>query len=206
MKHKDVLAVDKILECAKQEFLEKGFAEASIRTIADKAGYSTGMLYGRFADKNALFRALVQEGADKLYRYFFNVQEEFASFPIERQKSEMHSYVDRKVDVMVDIIYDHFDAFKLIVCKSAGSSYEHYIDQMIEVETDSTVRFIEALRATGVEIRDIRADLNHMLASALFYGMFEVVAHEFPKEDAFVYIKQIQEFFNAGWDKLLSLN
>lgn len=194
------------MECAKQEFLEKGFAEASIRMIADKAGYSTGMLYGRFADKNALFRALVQEGADKLYRYFCSVQEEFASFPIERQKSEMHSYVDRKVDVMVDIIYDHFDAFKLIVCKSAGSSYEHYIDQMIEVETDNTVRFIEALRATGVQIRDIRADLNHMLASALFYGMFEVVAHEFPKEDAFVYIKQIQEFFNAGWDKLLSLN
>lgn len=45
-----------------------------------------------------------------------------------------------------------------------------------------------------------------MLASALFGGMFEIVAHDFPKEDAVIYVKQLQEFFNAGWDKLLGLS
>ena len=66
MKHKDDLAIDKILDCARQEFLEKGFADASMRAIAEKAGYTTGMLYGRFADKSRIFREIVAEGADEL--------------------------------------------------------------------------------------------------------------------------------------------
>lgn len=205
MKKKDDLAVERILECAKEEFMEKGFSEASMRTIAEKAGYTTGMLYSRFADKNELFNALVSEGGDKLYNYFCCVQDEFAALPSEKQLKEMHSYVDGKVKIMVDIIYDYFDAFKLIVCKSAGSSYQYYIDKMIDVETSNSVRFINVLKEMGIDTCDVRADLNHMLASALFNGMFEVVAHDFSKEDAFVYIRQLQDFFNAGWDKLLGI-
>lgn len=205
LKKKDDLAVNKILECAKEEFMEKGFSEASVRTIAEKAGYTTGMVYARFADKNELFRAIVEDGANELYDYFKKTEDDFANFPPARQRDEMHAYVDEKVDVMVDIIYDHFDAFKLIVCKSAGSSYAYYIDKMIEIETDNTVRFINALKEIGQPINDVRADLNHMLASALFNGMFEVVAHDLSKEDARVFIKQLQYFFNVGWDKLLGL-
>lgn len=205
MRKKDDFAVERILECAKEEFMEKGFSDASMRVIAEKAGYTTGMVYARFADKNELFNALVSEGAEKLYGYFSFAEDEFASFPAERQKTEMHSYVDDKVREMVDIIYDYFDAFKLIVCKSAGSSYQFYIDKMIDVETANTVRFINVLKGLGLEIGEVRADLNHMLASALFNGMFEVVAHDFAKEDAVTYIRQLQAFFNAGWDKLLGL-
>lgn len=44
-----------------------------------------------------------------------------------------------------------------------------------------------------------------MLASAMFNGMFEVVMHDLSREDARQYILKLQEFFNAGWDKLLGL-
>lgn len=205
MKHKDDMAIDKILDCAKQEFLEKGFADASMRSIAEKAGYTTGMLYGRFADKNQLFKEIVQDGADELFDYYSEIQNEFAGFPAERQRQEMHSYVDGKMLKMVDIIYDNFDSFKLIICKSAGSGYEYYIDKMIDVETYNTERFIRDLNENGYKTNEIRADLNRMLASALFNGVFEVVAHDFPKADALKYIRQLQEFFNAGWDRLLGL-
>lgn len=50
MRKKDDLAIDKIMECAKTEFLEKGFEGASMRKVAENAGYTTGMLYGRFAE------------------------------------------------------------------------------------------------------------------------------------------------------------
>ena len=74
MKKKNELAVDRILECAKEEFMEKGFEGASMRTIAEKAGYTTGMLYGRFADKSQLFKELVGEAADKLFDYYSGIQ------------------------------------------------------------------------------------------------------------------------------------
>ena len=188
MRKKDELAVDIILECAKKEFMEKGCEGASMRAIAERAGYTTGMLYGRFADKSQLFRELVSAAADRLFGYFSGAEDAFAAFPADRQYREMHSYVGEKVDVMMDIIYDNFDAFKLIVCKSAGSGYEYYIDQMIEIETKNTMRFIRALNEAGIPINEVRADLSHMLSSAMFNG-----------------VVQVEEFFNAGWDKLLGL-
>lgn len=205
MRTKNELAVDKILECALSEFMEKGFEGASMRSIAEKSGYTTGMVYGRFADKSQLFKELVSEAADQLFDYFSGTENEFATFPPERQYNEMHTYVDSKVDVMIDIIYDNFDAFKLIVCKSAGSGYEYYIDKMIDVETKNTVRFIKQLNDAGIKMNVVRADLSHMLSSAMFNGIFEVVAHDLPREEARGYIKQVQDFFNAGWDKLLGL-
>lgn len=205
MRTKNELAVDKILECAKEEFMEKGFEGASMRSIAEKSGYTTGMVYGRFADKSQLFKELVGEAADKLFNYFSKAEDDFAAFPPERQYNEMHTYVDSKVDVMIDMIYDNFDAFKLIVCKSAGSGYEYYIDKMIDVETKNTVRFIKQLNDAGIKMNVVRADLSHMLSSAMFNVIFEVVAHDLPREEARGYIKQVQDFFNAGWDKLLGL-
>ena len=44
-----------------------------------------------------------------------------------------------------------------------------------------------------------------MLATAMFNGMFEVVEHDFTKDEARIYIKELQYFFNAGWDKILGL-
>lgn len=205
MRKKDELAIDKIIECAKQEFLEKGFEGASMRNIADNAGYTTGMLYGRFADKGELFKAIVKAPADKLYIYYANVQHEFAGLAPEMQYKDMHIYVDARINEMLDIVYSNFDEFKLIISKSKGSEYENYVDKLIEIETDNTVRFISELNAAGIKVNDVRADLSHMLATAMFNGMFEVVEHDFTKDDARSYIKQLQYFFNAGWDKILGL-
>lgn len=206
MKFKDEEAVGQILECAKEEFMQKGFADASMRTIAEKAGFTTGMLYSRFADKNELFSALVKEGADKLYSYFSDVQEEFAEFPATQQVAEMQTYTSSKMRTVIDIIYEYFDTFKLIVCHSAGSSYDRYIDRMIEYETDSTERFMRVLQENGTSVKTVRRDINHMLASALFNGIFEVVAHDFPEEDALEYVNAVCDFFFAGWQRLLGID
>ena len=51
---------DKVLECAKEEFLSKGFLDASLRTIAQAAETSTGSIYTRFGDKEGLFNGLAE--------------------------------------------------------------------------------------------------------------------------------------------------
>ena len=49
----------KILQAAKKEFLDKGFAGTNVRTIAEKAGVTTGALYNLFNNKDGIFEALV---------------------------------------------------------------------------------------------------------------------------------------------------
>ena len=50
---------ERILACAKKEFLQMGFAEASLRVIASEAQTTTGSIYTRFGDKQGLFEAIV---------------------------------------------------------------------------------------------------------------------------------------------------
>src|SRR5262249_47104218 len=50
-----------ILEAAIEQFLAQGFAATTLDGIARQAGVAKGTIYLYFADKEALFRALVQD-------------------------------------------------------------------------------------------------------------------------------------------------
>ena len=202
---KDIDIELKILEVAKQEFMEKGYTNASMRSIAEKSGCTTGMLYSRFADKNKIFTSLVKEGADKLLYYFNYYHEGFSNATPKEQIESLHNYSEQGMEKVIDIIYDYFDSFKLIICCGFGSSYENFVDILVDMEVESTVKFVEVLKKQGHDLLHIRADLCHILANSLFNGVFEVVAHDFDKESAKEYVNSLQDFFAAGWDRLLGL-
>ncbi|MCR4820215.1 MAG: TetR/AcrR family transcriptional regulator, partial [Elusimicrobiales bacterium] len=50
----------RIIPAAMQEFLEKGFKNASTRAIASRAGITSGGLYRHFKDKEDMFASLVE--------------------------------------------------------------------------------------------------------------------------------------------------
>ena len=195
----------KILEVAKQEFMEKGYINASMRSIAEKSGCTTGMLYSRFADKNKIFTSLVKEGADKLLYYFNYYHDGFSNATPKEQIESLHNYSEQGMEKVIDIIYDYFDSFKLIICCGFGSSYENFVDILVDMEVESTVKFVEVLKKQGHDLPHIRVDLCHILANSLFNGIFEIVAHDFDKESAKEYVNSLQDFFAAGWDRLLGL-
>ena len=58
MREKDDSARGKILEAAKAEVLERGFAEAAMRTNSEREGFATGMMYSRFSDEGDIFPRL----------------------------------------------------------------------------------------------------------------------------------------------------
>ena len=66
-----------VLECAKKEFLEKGYKDASLRTIAQEAGTSTSSIYTRFGDKEGLFSAIVAPVVTEMRNMFLEIQENF---------------------------------------------------------------------------------------------------------------------------------
>ncbi|MGP8121177.1 MAG: TetR/AcrR family transcriptional regulator [Xanthobacteraceae bacterium] len=49
-----------LIEAARNEIAEKGFALASVRDIADAAGFSQGAFYSNFPDKESILLELVQ--------------------------------------------------------------------------------------------------------------------------------------------------
>jgi AcrR family transcriptional regulator len=51
---------------AEREFSERGYAGATTRSIAERAGVATGSFYQYFSDKDALLRALAQERLQRI--------------------------------------------------------------------------------------------------------------------------------------------
>ena len=127
----DLSTLQNILRAGKKEFLEKGFRAASLRNIVKEAGVTTGAFYGYFDSKEALFRALVDEVARTCIGGFQNVQDAFAALPPEEQAKQLGEASGVFLDWMVDYIYEHFDAFKLLLCCSSGTEYEHFVHEMV---------------------------------------------------------------------------
>ena len=106
---------ENVLRCARQEFLEKGFALASLRDIAKAAGTSTGSIYTRFTDKAGLFRALVEPAAGELKRRFLEIQESFHQFDGPTQQEEMGRYTAHAQEGLFDYIYEHLPELPTIL-------------------------------------------------------------------------------------------
>ena len=67
MQNKKENIKQKIIKSAKQEFLEKGFENSSIRSIATAANISKSNIYNYFANKDDLFGKIVIPTIEKIY-------------------------------------------------------------------------------------------------------------------------------------------
>ncbi|MCB6992825.1 TetR/AcrR family transcriptional regulator [bacterium 210820-DFI.6.37] len=195
----------KLLEAARKEFLEKGFAGAQLRKIAQEAGATTGSIYKYYKDKQALFDALVSEPARELEARYRKVQEDFRALPLDRKLSSLPEVTEDESLWMMKFIYDHFDAFKLLICCSDGTSYAHFIETMVQIEVDASHDLIDLMDTAGMAHHPIDDELIHIVASALFSGIFETVRHDMPREKAYAHMFSLREFYSAGWYKILGI-
>lgn len=194
---------EQILATARAEFLAKGFRAASLRQIVKNAGVTTGAFYGYFSSKEAVFAALVEPHAAAVMGRFMQAQTDFAALPKEEQPAHMGRESADCISWVIDYIYAHFEEFKILICCSEGTPYEHFIHNMAEIEVEYTFRFMQVLRDLGRPVQKPDKDLCHMIASGMFDGMFEVVRHDMPKERARAFIAQLREFYTAGWQQIM---
>ena len=203
MEEKMSATLESIQQAAMQEFLDKGFQGASLRQIVKNAGVTTGAFYGYFSSKEALFNALVEPHAAALMGKFMEAQISFAELPEEEQPSHMGVESGTYLDWMVDYICQHREPVKLLLTRSEGTGYEHFVHNMVEVEVEYTLQYMEVLRRLGRDIPELSQSLCHIIASGMMSGIFEIVIHDMPREQAVRDVDQLCDFYTAGWLKLM---
>ena len=169
-----------ILDTAKKEFMEKGYHDASVRSIAKQAGLTTGAIFRYFADKESLFAALVSPVADHLLDLYRKGGERGFESLTDGRPENMWNISDEVISVLVEYIFANKDAFYLLISQSAGSAYENFVDRLIEEEEKQTYDF-------------------HILLSAQYYAVFEIVRHKLEKDEALDRIRLIADFFGSAW-------
>ena len=175
---------EKLMEAAKQEFLKNGYERASLQTIAEKAGSSKGAIYIRYPDKESLYRSLVQPAMDDFCGLIQSTLEQFNQLPGVEQTSQMYSFSDHGFWASVDYIYDHFDEFKLLLTSGENSTYQEFLHRIVELDNQCTMRYIQASGNDAISSGRLTPELGHLLSSAFYTGMFEVVIHDMPKDQA----------------------
>ncbi|MEY8353642.1 TetR/AcrR family transcriptional regulator [Lachnospiraceae bacterium 54-53] len=194
-----------ILEAGKKEFLEYGYEGASLRRIARAASVTTGAIYGYFPGKEGLFDALTKEAAAGLLDKYREVHAEFSCLPPCEQAEALESITDEHVPWMVNYVYDRFDAFKLLFCKSSAGCCDAYFSQLTQIEEKSSWDFIEVMKDLGHDVMEIDGTLIHILSRSFFQQLWEFVAHDVPRERALSYALVLGRFQHAGWKKIMGL-
>ena len=192
-----------ILDAAKHEFLEKGFRGASLRNIVKTAKVTTGAFYGYYESKEQLFDALVKEPSEYIMNEFNRTQEEFKKLSPEKQNEEMGKVSGRSMIKWIDYILDNADAFKLILKCAEGTGYENYIHKMVETEIRATHDFVHLMNENGKSFKTADENLEHILISGMFSAYFEMALHDIPRDAAHIYVEQLNEFYVAGWAKIM---
>ena len=193
-----------VLACAKKEFLEKGYKDASLRVIAQAAGTSTGSIYTRFKDKAGLFDAIVGPAADQLKDMFVEIQENFHSLDDSTQEAEMGEYTSRHQMEMLEYIYDHFDEFRLLLDCSDGTRFSSFVDELVDIEVEYTYKYMGVINCESVKSGVVTEDFIHIIVTAYFNGMFEVVRHNMSRDDARKYIRLLNRYHMQGFSTVFN--
>lgn len=192
--------LEMIHTAAKAEFMEKGFQAASLRNIVKTAGVTTGAFYGYYDSKEA---ALVDPAYEYMMSRYRQAHESFENLPMEKQPEQMGKMSAECMNDLLAYSFEHMDEFYLILKCSEGTKYAGMIDDMVELEVESTHKYYNVLEQLGASVPKIDERLEHIMATGMINAFFEMVLHKMPFEDAKVFLQQLNDFYTAGWMKIM---
>ncbi len=196
---------ENLLSCAKTHFLKYGFERASIREICKDAHVTNGAFYNHFEDKESLFGALVEPVVQAVTEvYSDSVAKHFELAQTEELK-QLWKLSEDTICQIIEYIYEHFDVFKLLLMKSAGTKYASFLDNVVRSDVLETQRLIAELKERGVPVHDLEDDEWHMLVHSYYSSIAEIVMHNYPKDAAIKYTHTLAAFFSSGWQTVLGI-
>ncbi len=199
MSYSSELTKERIIVCAKEEFLKKGFINANLREISTNAKATTGAIYNHFKGKDGLFDAIVGDFAEELLSLFTKLHNEVeGDYDFDSAKTSEDMGVGTYE--VLNFLYSDFPLAKLLFCCSVGTKYENFADKMVDIEEQASIRVIEGV---NFKLDKINRFFVHVIATSGINNMLEAIHHDLSKEEAFEYISKVQKFYYAGTKEIL---
>ena len=190
---------DKLLVSAKQEFMEKGYMQASLRNICKNAGVTTGALYFFFQDKESLFASLVEGPLNKLHEVMNHHYEEEA-FQAEGGMVYKEDYSDdlETANKIIHYMYQYYDEFQLVLTKGQGSRFEKSIDRFVEI-TEKHYRTMADKMPQQIGTPRVDDYMIHWVAHMHIDIFVHMLIHESSEEAALQHMGYIIKYLITGW-------
>ena len=197
MANRDHSLDDGIIQAAYAEFLTYGFQKASLHKIAEKAGVTTGAIYTRYKNKDALFVSLLQNFFETMQDLFIPVAEEYEKARRSAQPEDILRAINAEEKVYFQLLTEHYDDCTLFFCRSDGSSAETVLDELMDHKTEQTVEFF--FQVYG---KKPNADAIRLLMGAQFGYFRQLLDKRIEKDRMLACLQSVLDFTNAGWRRL----
>ena len=199
------LSHEKVNRAIREEFLEKGFEGASVRSIGERAGMTSAGLYRHYSDKASMFESVVKPLVDDIIGW----TERHVHRKYELADGKVDSEVlfgETFVDLIREIVIPRKVEFKILMDCSSGTKYENFVHDYVLENQAAILQAMDHLKSKGYKVRDISETELHMLLSSYLTACFEPILHDYDEEKLDGYFNLVQEFFMPGWYKMMGMS
>ena len=192
MAQRDHSLDDKITAAAMEEFSDKGYTGASLRRIAEKAGVTVGAIQTRYRSKDELFTGLLKPllvDIDALFQYA-----EADYYAGDGLPESLKGSMQREADAILHLIFAHYREAVLLLCRSSGSSMEHFFDGIVQRKINESIAFFH-----NAGFADIEEKLFGLLIAAQFDGYRRIVTECSDRKTAEKYMGSLMIYHFGGW-------
>ncbi len=193
---------EKVNKAIREEFLEKGYKNASIRSIGARAGMTSAGLYRHYADKEAMFSAMVEPLINSINGWMTRHQKTKYKF-LDAGVSNEDLFGESIIDMVRQVILPRRDEFRLLINCSGGTKYENFVHNFVEENQKGFFAALVLLKENGYPVMDVSEEELHMLLSAFITACFEPIVHDFDDAKVEKYLNTVHDFFMPGWMKIM---
>lgn len=191
-----------ILLAARKEFIDKGYKEASMRTIARDADVVVSNIYNYFTNKDEIFTTIVKPARDKLFAF---VSDQHTEKYIDFHFMSGHRYQEDTIDTYINILEKYRDELRLLLYSAEGSSMSNFRDTFTEFLTDVSDKHMELVKKHYPQARPVSSFFMHALCAFMVSVVGEIITHQLSKEKIRDFFKEYFKFEIAGWRELIEL-
>ena len=163
----------RIERAALDEFLEKGFNNASMRNIAQNAQLSTSNLYNYFESKEKLFYEIMDEMYRKINNLFLHLTSSEREIGIPLFFDQVTSLIAKPIG---ELIKKHRTEFLILLERSQGSKYENFYEELTEAVEKHFIQHLLSDKHTQTKELE-NTFIMHILARNLLEGLLEISRH-----------------------------
>ena len=195
----------KINAAMKAEFIEKGYAGASIRSIGERAGMTSAALYKHYSSKEEMFCATVEPLITAL-RERMEQHTKRKYLLCEMGEGVDSLFGETFTDIVREVILPNRDAFMLLMNCSQGTKYENFLHDYAEENGQALADAIRFMKEQGYPAQILEKEELHMLLSAYLTAVFEPIIHGLEDERIEKYLTRVNDFFMPGWKNILGVS
>lgn len=159
-----------IIENAADEFLQKGYGNASLRSIAKKSGTTIGNLYHYFENKEALFDELVGKEYNA-FLYFISHHSEIGLPQSETDQNDVRAWRGLFFNYLGRIIPVFTKRFLIMLDMSGGTKYENMKNEFIDILEKHFEGHIKNSQKAAA------AGFTRVIAVQLLEGILYIIRH-----------------------------